>query len=186
MGKHRRAIRQKTPDQRIYCDIATESDNPDLATLASSDAGLLNQGLLWNKLLLRIHLGVLLALSSCSSSISTTKVTAFYITDIHLLCTRGRATSSVKYIWSDVIYYLCYIFLQELLSIPKNVRLYPPQPSRPATPLRPVLYKLQWVQAEIFHAFIQNIATCTTNPGDSFFGVFKLNKDFKDNFAEFD
>ena len=77
--KHRWAIRCKTPDQRIYCDIATESDNPDLAALASSDDGLLNQGLLWNKLLLRIHLGVLLALSSCSSPISTKKVTAFYI-----------------------------------------------------------------------------------------------------------
>ena len=47
------------------------------------------------------------------------KVTAFYITDIRLLCTSGRATSSVTYAWY-VIYYLCYIFLQKLLSIPKK------------------------------------------------------------------
>ena len=132
--KHRRAIRWKTPDQRIYCDIATGSDNPDLATLASSDAGLLNQGLLWNKLLLRIHLGVLLALSFCSSSISTTKVTAFYITDLHLLCTSGRATSSVTYIWSDVIYYMCYNFLQELLSIPKKCAFVPSLAPAPCQP----------------------------------------------------
>ena len=88
-----------------------------------------------------------------------------------LHCTSGRATSSVTYIWSDVIYYLCYIFLQELLSIPTKMCVFTLlSPPRPATPLRPVLYKLQRVQVEIFHAFIQNIATYTTNPGTHFLG----------------
>ena len=62
------------------------------------------------------------------------KVTAFYLTDIHLLCISGKATSSVTYIRSDVTYYLCRIFLQELLSIPKKCALVPslaPAPSYP-------------------------------------------------------